>query len=452
MSGQVEPVDEIMPWHRLIFLALQHVLVLYAGAVVPPLIVGGAMKLTPDQMALLINADLFAGGVITLVQTLGLWKLGARLPVMMGVSFVSVGPMIAMAANPNIGITGIYGSVMAGGLFAMALAPVMTRLLRYFPPVVSGSIILLLGISIVPIGINWAGGGVGSTNFGDPINLLICFGVLALIVSLQRFGRGIVRNIAVLVGIGVGFVVCAALGKVSFDSVAHAPWVGLVMPLQFGLHTFYFGAVLSMCIVMTVVLVESTGMFLAVGDIVGRPMTPRLMTRALMADGAGAVFGGIFNTFPYTSFTQNIGLLTITGVKSRYVCAVGGALMVGLGLLPKLAHVIASLPMYVLGGAGIVMFGLVIAAGVRMLSTVDFTGNRNNQLFVAISGAMAMVPLVAPTMFNHFPQWLAPITHSGILLGSVSAFVLNLYLNGADSRENAAVSARHTAIANGMEG
>ncbi|MDK3024117.1 nucleobase:cation symporter-2 family protein [Cupriavidus taiwanensis] len=440
----IHAVDERMPPGRLFSLALQHVLVLCAGAVAVPLIVGAALKLPQDQIAILINADLFAGGVATLVQCLGVWKLGARLPVMMGVSFVSVGPMLAMAAAPDIGLTGIYGGIIAGGLFGMAIAPLVTRLLPYFPPVVSGSIILLLGISIAPIGIRWAGGGIGSPDFGNPANLAIALSVLLVIVALHKWGRGIVRNISVLIGIAFGYGLCLLLGKVSFGDIDAAPMFGLVQPFQFGLPSFHLGAVISMCIVMLVILVESTGMFIAIGDIVERPVDKRTMTRALMADGAGAVFGGIFNTFPYTSFTQNIGLISMTGVRSRYVCAAGGVIMIILGVLPKLAHAVATIPPYVLGGAGIVMFGMVIASGVRMLSEVDFTSNKDNLLIVAISCCVAMIPLAAPTFFGQFPAWLSPITHSGILLGAVTAFSLNLLLNGR-TRSAADALAEHGA-------
>nr|WP_316157386.1 nucleobase:cation symporter-2 family protein [Cupriavidus sp. BIC8F] len=446
MMPPVHAVDERMPLGRLLSLAFQHVLVLYAGAVAVPLILGGALKLPPDKVAVLINADLFAGGVVTLVQCLGAWKLGARLPVMMGVSFVSVGPMIAMAANPDIGITGIYGGVIASGLFGMAISPLVTRLLPYFPPVVSGSIILLLGLSIAPIGIRWAGGGVGASDFGSPANIGIALAVLLVIVLLHKLGRGIVKNISVLLGLVFGYALCLLLGKVSFADIGSAPTFGLVLPFQFGLPTFHLAAIVSMCIVMTVILVESTGMFIAIGDIAGRPVDKRTMTRGLMADSAGAVFGGIFNTFPYTSFTQNIGLISMTGVRSRYVCAAGGVIMMVLGILPKLAHVIATIPPYVLGGAGIVMFGMVIAAGVRMLSAVDFTNNKDNLLIVAVSCCVAMIPMAAPTFFVQFPKWLTPITHSGILLGAMSAFSLNLLLNGKPRNCDATLAEHGAAI------
>jgi xanthine permease len=432
------PVDEMLPPARLLVLGLQHVLVLYAGAVAVPLIVGRALGLEPQQIALLISADLFAAGLATLIQSFGLPGVGIRLPVMMGVTFASVGPMMAMiAAGAASGAAKtdtlqlIYGSVIAAGVFGFLVGPLMGRLARLFPPVVTGTVILVIGISLMNIGVNWAAGGQPSQpDYGSPLYLGVALFTLVVILALTRFTKGLLNNIAVLVGVIAGCVVAAALGKMSFAHVASAPLVGLVVPFQFGLPRFSLIPIATMCLVMIVVMVESLGMFFAVGEMVGKPLDAKAIARGLRGDALGTILGGVFNTFPYTSFSQNVGLVGVTGVRSRYVCVAGGLIMVALGLSPKLAALVEAAPSFVLGGAGLVMFGMVAATGVRILSGVDYAGNRNNLFVVAISVGVGLIPLVASKFFQFMPPALAPLLNSGVLLSTIAAVALNIYYNG----------------------
>ncbi|KAB1072423.1 nucleobase:cation symporter-2 family protein [Methylobacterium planeticum] len=421
----------------LALLGLQHVLVMYAGAVAVPLIVGRALKLTPEQVAMLVSADLFACGIATLVQSWGLPGFGIRMPVMMGVTFASVTPMIAMGANPDLGLTTIYGSVIAAGLFGILVAPLIGRLLPLFPPVVTGTIILVIGISLMRVGVNWAAGGVGNPNYGAPVFLGISAFVLVLILVITRYATGFVASASVLIGIIVGMVVAAVLGLVDLGRVASAPWFDVVRPFAFGWPTFDLVSAVTLCIVMIVVMIESTGMFLALSEITQDPVGEARLTRGLRADGLGTLIGGIFNTFPYTSFSQNIGLVGVTGVRSRIVTVVGGALMLVLGLIPKLAALVEAVPQCVLGGAGLVMFGMVAATGTRILGAVDFAHNRNNLFVVAISVGFGMIPLVAPAFFKQMPHALHPLLESGILLSAIAAVALNLFFNGLGSTAEA---------------
>ncbi|HRJ70173.1 MAG TPA: nucleobase:cation symporter-2 family protein [Beijerinckiaceae bacterium] len=457
MANAVHPVDEILPAPKLTALGLQHVLVMYAGAVAVPLIVGRALGLTPEQIAFLINADLFACGVVTLIQSFGFPGVGIRLPVMMGVTFASVGPMLAMIASgkaanaPNEQILNtIYGSVIAAGVFGVVISPFVSRMIRFFPPVVTGTIILIIGISLMRIGVNWAAGAPVDTipSYGDPIHLGVATFVLLTILALTKYGKGFVSNVAVLLGIIAGSVLAFAIGKMSFAKVATAPWFGLVLPFQFGMPVFDIVSIITMCLVMIVVMIESTGMFLALGSMTGRKLSQDDLTRGLRADGVGTIVGGVFNTFPYTSFSQNVGLVGVTGVRSRWVCVAGGVILLLLGLTPKLAQLVESVPTFVLGGAGIVMFGMVAATGIRILAAVDYSTNRNNLYIVAISVGFGMIPLVAPKFFQHMPKALGPLLHSGILLAAIIAVVLNLYFNGvksqADAEADAAASSHGT--------
>ncbi|WP_116135568.1 nucleobase:cation symporter-2 family protein [Trinickia diaoshuihuensis] len=439
-SNTVHPCDEQLPFARLLTLGIQHVLVMYAGAVAVPLIVGGALKLPKDQIAFLISADLFSCGIATLIQTLGLWIFGIRLPVIMGCTFAAVGPMVAIGTNPQLGILDIFGSTIAAGAIGIVLAPMIGRLLRFFPTVVVGTVISVIGLSLMEVGINWAAGGVGNPDYGAPLFLGLSLFVLAAILLINKFCRGFIANISVLIGIVAGFAIAAATGHVSFDGVRAAPWVGIVAPFRFGLPHFDPLAIATMVTVMFVTFIESTGMFLAVGDMVGRPVDRATLVRGLRVDGLGTLVGGIFNSFPHTSFSQNVGLIGVTGVKSRFVCATGGLILVVLGLFPKMAQVVASVPPFVLGGAGIVMFGMVAANGIKALARVDFTTNPNNLFIVAVSVGLGLVPVVSPTFFGQLPHALSPLLHSGILLASASAVLLNVMFNGVSTKENASPS------------
>jgi uric acid transporter len=441
------PVDEIMPAPKLAALGLQHVLVMYAGAVAVPLIIGRALKLPPEQVAFLINADLFVCGIVTLIQSYGIGPLlGIRLPVMMGVTFAAVGPMLAMANDATLGINGIFGAIIAGGAFAVLIAPLMSKLLPLFPPIVTGSIILMIGISLMRIGVNWAAGAAAPNlpGYGDPLHLGMALFVLIVILAITRFVKGFLSNVAVLCGIVVGCLVAFAIGKMHFGKVAEAAWFAIIPPFYFGLPTFEIVSVLTMCIVMIVVMIESVGMFLALSEMTGKPITEQEMSVGLRTDGVGTMLGGVFNTFPYTSFSQNVGLVGVTGVRTRWVTIAGGLILMTMGLMPKLGALVESVPLFVLGGAGIVMFGMVAATGVRILTNVDYKTNRYNLYIVALSLGFGMIPLVAPTFFGQMPKALGPLLHSGILLTAIAAVLLNLFFNGWTSSETARAEAKQT--------
>ena len=435
MSTSIHPVDEVLPAPRMVALGLQHVLVMYANAVAVPLILGGALHLPKDQLALLINADLFACGIATLVQTIGIGPFGIRLPVIMGVTAVAISPMLAMAAMPGLGLTGIYGAVITGGLFGLLVAPVMQHALRFFPSVVTGTIITMIGISLMRVGIAWAGGGAAAADFGAGGYLAVAALVLGVILVIIKFARGFLQNMSVLAGITVGYLATIALGWTDFSGITQEPWIRIVLPLQFGLPTFSLVPCLIMCLVMTIVFIEATGMFLALGAMTGRNIVPSDVTRGLRADSLGTLIGGIFNTFPYVSYSQNIGLVGVTGVYSRWVCATGGVIMLALGLVPKLAFVVASVPQCVLGGAGFIMFGMVAATGIKILSGVDYNAQRNNVLIVAISIGFGMIPIVSPNFFRIMPTELKPIFGDAIIMTSLAAVLLNAYFNRTSTEE-----------------
>lgn len=476
------PVDEKLPIGRLTALGLQHVLVMYAGAIAVPLIVGRALKLSPEEVTMLISADLFCCGLVTLIQSFGMTSwFGIKLPVMMGVTFAAVGPMVAIAnAVPGIeGARAIFGAGIGAGVLALLLAPLMSRMLRFFPPVVTGSIILVIGVTLMRVGVSWAMGGPDSASqtvdvarlaamvedakasaamaastlpagaappvlklagpvpmnpnpaYGALDNMAIAGFVLLVVLGLVKYVRGFLSNISVLVGILAGCTIAFAAGKMNFAKLGKAAWFDVVTPFAFGMPTFDIVMILTLTVVMVVVMIESAGMFLALSDMTGKNIDQKQLAAGLRTDGLGTLLGGILNTFPHTSFSQNVGLVAVTGVKSRWVCVAGGIIMMVLGMLPKMAALVEAIPQFVLGGAGLVMFGMVAAAGIRILTRVDFKANRFNLYIVAMSIGFGLIPLVAPHWAAQMAHSLHPLLESGILLTAVAAVALNLFFNGA---------------------
>ncbi|WP_282004249.1 nucleobase:cation symporter-2 family protein [Veillonella denticariosi] len=426
---QINTVDTMLPIPKLFAFGLQHVLAMYAGAVAVPIIVAQAMNLPMEDLIRLITADLFTCGIATLIQTLGFGNVGGRIPMIQGVTFASVGPMAMIGAQH--GMPAIYGAIILAGLFTFLVAPFFSRFIRLFPPVVTGTIITLIGINLMPVAINWMGGGVGSPDFGSYTNIGLGFITFLIVVFVYKFAKGFLGNLSVLIGLIAGTAIAFAMGVASFEEVGRSQWVAFIEPFYFGLPTFDWASVVSMIVVMLVVMVETTGDSIAIGEIVDKKIGRKELASIIRADGVSTVIGGVLNSFPYTAFAQNVGLIAVTGVKSRFVVAASGVILILLGMFPKLAAAVASIPNAVLGGAGIAMFGMIIASGIRSLGKVSFDGNHNLML-VAISIGVAMIPIAAPTFYMNFPAWTQIILQSGITFGSITAILLNLLLNGVN--------------------
>lgn len=441
----VSPIDEVLPISRLFALGLQHVLAMYAGAAAVPLIIGGAIGLPKDQVAMLVSADLLVCGIVTVIQCVGVFNIGIRLPIVMGVAFTAVPTIIATGSNPALGLPGVFGAVILSGVFTYLAAAFFGRWVRFFPPVVAGTVMLIIGISLMRIAVNWAAGGqpmirgpngmMPNPNYGLPDNLAISAVVLIAVLLMTRFLKGFLGNLAVLFGILLGFAIAIAQGRVDFGGVEAAPWVNIVPPFRFGLPVFDLWSTVGLCAVMIIMMIESTGQFLAVSDMGGRTLTPHDLARGLRADGVGNIIGGIFNTFTYTTFAQNVGLVQITGVVSRWAVAAGGVILILLGSFPKLAFITASVPSYVIGGAAIVMFGMVSATGIKIFGRADFISNRRNLYIVAVSVALALIPVVADQFFSKLPTEVDRFFQSGVMVGTLSAVLLNLLFNGMPPRQ-----------------
>jgi OHCU decarboxylase len=425
----VHPVDEILPVPKLAIYGFQHVLAFYAGAVIVPILLANSINLTTEQLIHLINADLFTCGIASIIQSVGFWKIGVRLPLLQGVTFTAVSPMIAIglaAGGGTDGLLVIYGSVIVAGIFTFLVAPYFSKLIRFFPPVVTGSVITIIGIALLPVAAADAAGGAGPDfDPTNPKNMAYALGTLALIVLIQRVFRGFMATVAVLIGLVVGTLVAFALGDAHFGAVAAAPWLGVTTPFYFGWPRFAFAAIVSMIVVMLITAVETTGDVFATGEIVEKRIVRDDIARALRADGLATTIGGILNSFPYTCFAENVGLVRLTRIKSRYVVAAAGVIMILLGLIPKAGAIVAGIPHPVLGGAAIAMFATVAVVGIQTLTRVDFHDHRN-VVIVSTSLGLAMYVTAVPEVAKAVPDWAQIIFGSGITLGSITAILLNL--------------------------
>ena len=423
------PVDEVLPVGKLAVYGTQHVLAFYAGAVIVPILLANSIGLTTQQLIHLINADLFTCGIASIIQSVGFWKVGVRLPLLQGVTFTAVSPMIAIGLAAGGGTNGllvIYGAVLVAGLATFFIAPFFSKLIRFFPPVVTGSVITIIGLALLPVAAGDAVGGAGPT--ADPTsgkNLAYALGTLGLIVLIQRVFKGFMATIAVLVGLVAGTMVAWAFGDAHFGAVADSAWVGVTQPFYFGWPKFSIAAIISMVVVMLITAVETTGDVFATGEIVEKRIGKDDIARALRADGLATTIGGVFNSFPYTCFAENVGLVRLTRVRSRWVVAAAGGIMILIGLVPKAGAVVAGIPHPVLGGAALAMFATVAVVGIQTLAKVDFHDHRN-VVIVATSLGLAMYVTAQPQVAQAVPGWAEIIFGSGITLGSLTAIGLNI--------------------------
>ncbi|MGA8208869.1 MAG: nucleobase:cation symporter-2 family protein [Nocardioidaceae bacterium] len=420
------PEDERLPFSQQLVYGSQHILTMYGGVIAPPLIVGGAAGLSGTDMGLLVTAGLFLSGLATMLQTLGLGPLGARLPIVQGISFASVSTMVAIASED--GLRPVFGSILVAGVIGLVASSFFAQLVRIFPPVVTGTIISVIGLSLLPVSFTWAMGGAGSPDLGSASNIGLAGLTLLIILMISRLFQGAVSRLSILIGIVLGTGIAALLGKADFSGVGEGSIVSLPPFLHFGGPTFQVGAIVSMTIVILVIMTETTADILAIGEIVGTDVDARRVANGLRADMLSTSVAPFVGTFPCSAFAQNVGLVAITGIKSRYVVATGGGILVLLGLLPVVGRVVAAVPYPVLGGAGIVLFGSVTASGIRTLSRVDFHDNLN-LVIVATAIGLGLVPVAAPTFWDEFPSSVAVVLDSGISTAAIAAVLLNLFFN-----------------------
>ncbi|AJQ47802.1 nucleobase:cation symporter-2 family protein [Pseudomonas putida] len=424
------PEDENLGVGANLAYGLQHVLTMYGGMIAVPLIIGQAAGLSAGDVGLLIAASLFAGGLATLLQTLGIPFFGCRLPLVQGVSFASVATMVAIIGNDGTGgMQVVLGAVIVSSLVGLLITPLFSRIIKYFPPLVTGIVITTIGLTLMPVTARWAmGGNSQAADFGSPANIGLAAFTLASVLLLSKLGSASLSRLSILLAIVIGTLAAMATGMADFSQALQGPWVAMPEVLHFGAPQFQVAAILSMLIVIVVTMVETSADILAVGEIIGTPVDSKRLGNGLRADMISSALAPLFGSFTQSAFAQNVGLVAVTGVKSRYVVASAGLILVTLGLLPVMGRLVAAVPTAVLGGAGLVLFGTVAASGIRTLAQVDYRNNMN-LIIVATSIGFGMIPIAAPGFYHHFPTWFETIFHSGISSAAIMAILLNLLFN-----------------------
>ncbi len=434
------PEDQRLPLGSTFAYGLQHVLTMYGGIIAPPLIIGAAAGLSSQDIGLLIAACLFVGGLATILQTIGIPFFGSRLPLVQGVSFAGVSTMVAIVHGGG-GIQAVFGSVIAASLIGLLITPLFSKIIRFFPPVVTGVVITTIGLTLMPVAANWAmGGNSKAPDYGSVANIGLAAVTMAIVLLLSKVGNAAISRLSILLAMVLGTLIAFAVGMADFSKVAQGAIVAFPTPFAFGLPTFEVASIISMLIVILVTLTETSADIIAVGDIVGTKVDSKRIGDGLRADMLSSAISPLFNSFTQSAFAQNVGLVAITGVKSRFVVSAGGVILVVLGLLPVLGRVVASVPTPVLGGAGVILFGTVAASGIRTLAKVEYRNNMN-LIVVAASLGFGMIPIAAPTFYDKFPTWFSTIFHSGISSAALMAILLNLLFNHmkAGNSENQSV-------------
>ena len=438
-SSAPHPVDQVPPFGKLTILGIQHVLAFYAGAVVVPLVIVNQLGLDNETLIHLINADLLTCGIATIIQSAGIGRfIGVKLPLIQGVTFTAVSPLIAIGAaatppgaDPKTGLATMYGSIIAVGLLVFLVAPIFAKFLRFFPPVVTGTLLTVMGTTLLSVSaddiLRWTDNAAADTKAALTVeSLAYAIGTIVIIVLIQRLFKGFMGTLSVLLGLVIMTGVAFAMGKTDLTGVGKASWVAVTHPFFFGLPQFSITAIIAMIIVMAVTAVETTGDVFATGEVVGKRIAPRDVANALRADGLSTLLGGVLNSFPYTCFAQNVGLVRLTRVKSRWVVTAAGVFMIILGLLPKAAAIVAAIPSPVIGGASLAMFANVAVVGIQTLSKVDLRDNRNAVIVSTSIGLALLVTFRKEDIVTAMPSWLQIIFGSGVTIGSLTAIILNI--------------------------
>ncbi|GIM31117.1 uracil-xanthine permease family protein [Paraclostridium bifermentans] len=425
-SGLLYRIEDRPNLQLSILLGFQHIVAAFGGIVAVPLVVGPAIGLDIQTTALMVSAAIFVAGVATVIQARGISKVGSKLPCIMGTDFTFVGPSIVVGSS--MGLAGIFGATILGSFIEMILSRFIKPLMKFFPPVVTGTVVTLIGLTLIPVSMDWCAGGVGSSTYGNITNICIALMVMIIVITFNIYGKGILSSASILIGMFIGYIVCILLGIVDFTPIKDASWIGLPgipLVLEHGIK-FSLSGVAPFVIAYLVTTIETVGCLIAIGEASEKEASSEEISGGVLADGIGSFIAGFFGAGPNTSFSQNVGLIPITKVASRHVVIVSGIIMMILGVFPKLGALVASIPNPVLGGAGVVMFGVVAASGIKTLSRVNMS-NRN-LIIISISLALGLGITTRPDLLSNLPDSLKMLFGSGISTGTIFALILNLLL------------------------
>ena len=416
-------VDDDLDLPKKVLFGLQHIFAAFGGIIVVPLVIATSLGFDNKTTTALISASILASGLATVIQAKGVGKVGARVACIMGTDFTFVSPAISVGSV--LGLPGIIGATILGSLFEVILSFFIKPLMKFFPPLVTGTVVALIGLTLLPVSIDWAAGGAGSSNYASLENLAVAMFVLVITLLLNNYGKGMISSASILIGIVVGYIICIPLGLVDFTPVKEASWLSFPKILEFGV-TFDAKAVMAFIPAYFVATIGTVGCLKAIGETSNIDIDDKRVAAGVLSDGVGSALGGLVGSCPNTSFSQNIGIISLTKVASRHVAVMAGILLVILGFLPKVAAIITGIPNPVLGGVGIMMFGTVAAAGIRTLSNIDLT--ERNLLIIAISMGLGLGVTFRPDVIQNLPEAIRMIFSSGISTGTIAALILNAVL------------------------
>ncbi|MCM0582621.1 purine permease [Weissella diestrammenae] len=411
-------------------LGLQHVLAMYSGGILVPLLIGAALQFTPQQMTYLISADIFMTGIGTLLQLKTTRLTGIAMPVVLGSAIQSVSPLINIGGT--LGIGAMYGATIAAGIFVFIIAGLFSKLRHYFPPVVTGSLITVIGLSLIPVAVTKIGGGdVTAKSFGNGTALSIALVTIVVTILMTILAKGFWKSIAILIGIAIGTLYAGMIGQVSLASVAEASWFHLPLPFFMGAPTFHLSAMVTMMIIALTSMIESTGVYFALADLTGTKLTEKSIAKGYRAEGLAVILSGVFNTFPYSTFSQNVGVVRLSGVRSKQPIYYAALILLLIGLLPKFGALATIIPDPVLGGAMLILFGTIGVQGTTIMRQVDF-GAERNLMIAALSIGAGIGITVYPQLFQHMPTMLKIVIQNAVVVTAVLAVILNIVLPGRD--------------------
>lgn len=416
-------IEDRPPLGVSIVLALQHILAAFAGIIAVPLVVSGAIGLSIEDTSIMVSATIFVAGLTTILQSRGLGPIGSRVSGMMGTDFTFASPAIGVGAK--FGIAGIVGATIVGALVEILLSRFVKPLMKFFPPLITGTVVALIGITLLPVSMDWAAGGVGSADYGSIENVAIAFAIMVFTLALNHYGKGLWSTASVFIGMIFGYILCIALGKIDLSAVANAEWFAIPNILRYGV-TFDFASILSFIPAYIVSLIGTVGIMMAIGEASNEKISSDRASNGVLADGVGSLLAGIFGAGPNTAFSQNVGLITLTKVASRHVMVIAGIILTILGVFPKLSALISIMPQPVLGGVGVIMFGLVAAQGIKTLATIKI-GERE-LLIISVAFALGIGVTVRPELLSNLPVPIQMVLSSGISTGTLAALILNIVL------------------------
>lgn len=429
-SGLLYRIEDRPNLQLSILLGFQHIVAAFGGIVAVPLVIGPAIGVDVRTTAMLVSATIFVAGLATIIQARGIYKIGAKLPCIMGTSFTFVGP--AITVGTSMGLAGIFGATILGSFIEMILSRFIKPLMKFFPPVVTGTVVTLIGLTLVPVSMDWCAGGIGSPTYGSITNICIALMVMIIVVGFNIYGKGVLSSSSILIGMFVGYLACIPIGLVDFTPIKEASWIGLPgipVILEHGIK-FSLAGVAPFIIAYLVTTIETVGCLIAIGEASDIKTSSEQLSKGVLADGLDSFLAGFFGVCPNTTFSQNIGLIPITKVSSRYVVIISGVIMMLLGIFPKLGALVASIPSPVLGGAGIVMFGVVAASGIKTLSKVNI--NNRNLIIISVSIALGLGITTRPELLIVLPESLKLLFGSGISTGTIFAVMLNILLKDTE--------------------